>query len=126
MSSSAALPARGDSADDADGGKDDDDIRFPTLGGAACSGGSRVFGQAVLYLRTVLRGKHLMWRRELDRLELGSDEHLLDAGCSNIPGRASSFACRRFPNQSPRAVVRDMAFVPVRVSVPTGHRNGPE
>ncbi|OBJ25356.1 hypothetical protein A5646_13890 [Mycobacterium sp. 1245499.0] len=42
-----------------------------------------LFAQAALYLHTTLRGKHVAWRRELDRLALNGDERLLDVGCGS-------------------------------------------
>lgn len=53
------------------------------------------FGQAALYLHTTLRGKHVVWRRELDRLELTGDEHLLDIGCGS--GAVLIAAAQRLP-----------------------------
>lgn len=41
------------------------------------------FAQTALYLHTTLRGKHVVWQRELDRLALAGDEHLLDVGCDS-------------------------------------------
>lgn len=52
-------------------------------------------GQTALYLHTTMRGKHLVWRRELDRLELAGDEHLLDVGCGS--GAVLIAAARQLP-----------------------------
>lgn len=54
------------------------------------------FGSAALYLHTTLRGKHVAWRRELDRLALTGDEHLLDVGCGR--GAVLIAAAQRLPH----------------------------
>jgi arsenite methyltransferase len=43
--------------------------------------GVLLLASAALYLHTTLRGKHVAWQRELDRLALTGDERLLDVGC---------------------------------------------
>jgi SAM-dependent methyltransferase len=53
------------------------------------------FGQVALYLHTTLRGKHVVWRHELDRLDLAGDEHLLDVGCGS--GAVLIAAAQRLP-----------------------------
>ncbi|OBI22181.1 hypothetical protein A5714_06625 [Mycobacterium sp. E2462] len=54
-----------------------------------------LLSQAGLYLHTTLRGKHIVWRRELDRLGLAGDEHLLDVGCGS--GAVLIAAAHRLP-----------------------------
>jgi cyclopropane fatty-acyl-phospholipid synthase-like methyltransferase len=63
-----------------------------------------LLAQAGLYLHTTVRGRVRVWRRELDRLDLRGNEHLLDVGCGRgavlveaaqrLPsGRASAWIC---------------------------------
>jgi arsenite methyltransferase len=61
-----------------------------------------LFGSAALYLHTTLRGKHVAWRRELDRLALTGDEHLLDVGCGR--GAVLIAAAQRLPHGSAEGV----------------------
>lgn len=77
------------------------------LGGAALLAAARsrgrrwlapaaaLFGQTALYLHTTLRGKHVVWGRELDRLALNGDERLLDVGCGS--GAVLIAAAKRLP-----------------------------
>ena len=37
--------------------------------------------QTIVFLHTTLRGKHIVWHRLLDDLDLGGDERILDVGC---------------------------------------------
>jgi cyclopropane fatty-acyl-phospholipid synthase-like methyltransferase len=48
-----------------------------------------------VYLHTTLRGKLRIWERELDRIGLKGDEHLLDMGCGR--GAVLIEAARRLP-----------------------------
>jgi SAM-dependent methyltransferase len=54
-----------------------------------------LLGQTALYLHTTLRGKHVVWGRELDRLGIAGDERLLDVGCGS--GAVLVAAARRLP-----------------------------
>jgi hypothetical protein len=66
--------------------------------------GVSLLAQAGLHLHTTVRGRVRVWRRELDRLDLRGNEHLLDVGCGRgavlveaaqrLPsGRASAWIC---------------------------------
>ena len=50
---------------------------------------------AATFLHTSVRGKLLFWRRELDRLGLRGDEHVVDLGCGR--GAVLVEAARRVP-----------------------------
>ncbi|CND86297.1 methyltransferase small domain family protein [Mycobacterium tuberculosis] len=45
------------------------------------AGGLFGFASAAIYLHTTVRGKFVVWARELRRLELGGGERALDLGC---------------------------------------------
>jgi ubiquinone/menaquinone biosynthesis C-methylase UbiE len=51
--------------------------------------------ETALYLHTTLRGKHVVWRRELGRLGLNGNERLLDVGCGS--GAVLLAAAQRLP-----------------------------
>jgi SAM-dependent methyltransferase len=57
--------------------------------------GAVLLGQAGVYLHTTVRGKLLVWDRELDLLGLRGDERLLDLGCGR--GAVLIAAARRLP-----------------------------
>jgi ubiquinone/menaquinone biosynthesis C-methylase UbiE len=57
--------------------------------------GTVLLGNAAAYLHTSLRGKLRIWERELDRVELAGDEHLLDLGCGR--GAVLIAAAKRLP-----------------------------
>jgi arsenite methyltransferase len=57
---------------------------------------------AAVYLHTTLRGKHVAWRRELDRLALAGDEYLLDVGCGR--GAVLIAAAQRLPRGSAEGI----------------------
>ena len=57
--------------------------------------GVSLLAQAGLYLHTTVRGKVRVWGRELDRLELRGNEHLLDLGCGR--GAVLIEAAQRLP-----------------------------
>jgi SAM-dependent methyltransferase len=59
---------------------------------------------AGVYLHTTVRGKLRVWERELDRVGLHGDEHLLDLGCGR--GAVLIAAARRLP--SGRAIGIDL------------------
>jgi ubiquinone/menaquinone biosynthesis C-methylase UbiE len=66
--------------------------------------GTVLLAQSACYLHTTLRGKHRIWRHELDRLGLAGDEQLLDLGCGR--GAVLIEAARRLPRG--RAVGADL------------------
>ncbi len=66
--------------------------------------GTLLLAQAGCYLYTTLRGKHRIWQRELDALDLVGDEQLLDLGCGR--GAVLIEAAKRLP--SGRAVGADL------------------
>ena len=51
------------------------------VGWIVLAGGLFGFASAAVYLHTTLRGKFIVWARELRRLELGGGERALDLGC---------------------------------------------
>jgi cyclopropane fatty-acyl-phospholipid synthase-like methyltransferase len=57
--------------------------------------GTLLLGFTGVYLHTTLRGKLRIWERELDRIGLKGDEHLLDMGCGR--GAVLIEAARRLP-----------------------------
>jgi ubiquinone/menaquinone biosynthesis C-methylase UbiE len=54
-----------------------------------------IWAATMLYLHTTLRGKHVVWRRELGRLGLNGNERLLDVGCGS--GAVLVAAAQRLP-----------------------------
>jgi cyclopropane fatty-acyl-phospholipid synthase-like methyltransferase len=64
--------------------------RFATL-----AAGAGLMAFTGVYLHTTLRGKLSAWERELDRVGLTGDEHLLDLGCGR--GAVLIAAARRLP-----------------------------
>ncbi|MFE0457952.1 class I SAM-dependent methyltransferase [Kitasatospora sp. NPDC058965] len=57
--------------------------------------GTALLASTGVYLHTTLRGKLRLWDRELDRLGLTGDEHLLDLGCGR--GAVLVAAATRLP-----------------------------
>lgn len=66
--------------------------------------GGLLLAQAGSFMHTTLRGKHRIWRRELDHLDLAGDEQLLDLGCGR--GAVLVEAAKRLP--AGRAVGADL------------------
>jgi ubiquinone/menaquinone biosynthesis C-methylase UbiE len=66
--------------------------------------GTVLLAQSGCFLHTTLRGKHRIWKRELDRLGLMGNEQLLDLGCGR--GAVLIEAARRLPQG--RAVGADL------------------
>jgi cyclopropane fatty-acyl-phospholipid synthase-like methyltransferase len=79
-------------------------LRRPRCRVVTAAAGSLLLANAAVYLHTTLRGKLRVWERELDRLELRGDEHLLDLGCGR--GAVLIAAARRLP--AGRAVGADL------------------
>ncbi|MEK6443854.1 class I SAM-dependent methyltransferase [Pseudonocardia sp. T1-2H] len=65
--------------------------RSPALAVAAVV----LFVQAGFFLHSTVRGKHRVWEREVDRLNLDGPERLLDLGCGR--GAVLIIAARRLP-----------------------------
>ncbi len=63
-----------------------------------------LLAQSACFLHTTLRGKHRIWKHELDQLGLAGDEQLLDLGCGR--GAILIEAARRLPRG--RAVGADL------------------
>lgn len=55
-----------------------------------------LLAQVLLFVHTTVRGKLLIWERELDQLALGGDERLLDLGCGR--GAVLIAAAARLPH----------------------------
>ena len=66
--------------------------------------GTVLLAQSACFLHTTLRGKHRIWKHELDRLGLAGNEQLLDLGCGR--GAVLIEAARRLPQG--RAVGADL------------------
>jgi SAM-dependent methyltransferase len=62
---------------------------------ALAAAGAVLLANAGVYLHTTLRGKLHIWERELDRIGLTGDEHLLDLGCGR--GAVLIAGARRLP-----------------------------
>ncbi|KAA9157911.1 class I SAM-dependent methyltransferase [Amycolatopsis acidicola] len=62
---------------------------------AAALTGAAFLASTACYLHTTLRGKFLIWERELDRAGLNGDEDLLDLGCGR--GAVLIAAAKRLP-----------------------------
>lgn len=62
---------------------------------AWAAAGAVLLANTGVYLHTTLRGKLRVWGRELDRLSLSGDEHLLDMGCGR--GAVLIAAATRLP-----------------------------
>ena len=66
--------------------------------------GTLLLAQAGSFLYTTLRGKHRIWQRQLEALNLVGDEQLLDLGCGR--GAVLIEAAKRLP--SGRAIGADL------------------